>query len=168
MKLQNINQSRYQKHLKVVIAAIIISLAVLGVSFGQILISLLSDGNGSNFYFNLAGVILAAALCLKAVHSIRHHEFMTEVYYVWQIKQSLNAIYRKLKKIKQASDEDNINAFIVLNFYYAGSEQLLTLDNNTITLDSLKEDRAQLQSLIEAKNLKIQADDYTSELLKDF
>lgn len=168
MKLQDINKVRYQKHLKTVMAGMVISLAILGVSFGQLLISLLSDGNGSNFYYNLVGVVLAAALCLKVVHSIRHHDFMTEVYYVWQLKQALNSIYRKLKKIQQARDEDNINALIVLNFYYAASEQLFTLDDNTITMDSLKKDKAELQSLIETKNLQIKTDDYTSQLLKDF
>ena len=115
MKLQDINKERYTKHLNIVIVALIISLMVLAISFGQIIISLLSDGTGSHFIYNLAGVAFAATVCLKVVHSMRHHEFMSEVYYVWQLKQILNAIYRKLTKIKLARDEGNIHAFIVLN-----------------------------------------------------
>jgi hypothetical protein len=168
MKLQDINKARYAKHLNVVVVAMIVSLMVLGISFGQIIIAVLSDGNGSNFIFNLAGVALAGAICLKVIHSARHHDFMTEVYYVWQLKQGLNGIYRKLAKIKQARDEDNINAFIILKFYYAASEQLLILDDNTITMDSLKKDQDQLQGLIDSKNLQIQTDDYNQELLKAF
>jgi len=168
MKLQKIDKARYRKHLNIVIAAIISSLMVLGISMGQILIALLSDGVGSNFGYNLGGVIIAAAICLKAIHSVRHHDFMAEVYYVWQLKQSLNAIYRKLEKIKLARDEDSINAIITLNYYYTGSEQLLLLDDNTITMDSLNKQKAELQSIIDNKNLQINTDDYTPKLLKGF
>ncbi|MFT6153325.1 MAG: hypothetical protein ACJA0E_000120 [Bermanella sp.] len=168
MKLQNINKERYTKHLNIVIVALIISLMVLAISFGQIIISLLSDGTGSHFVYNLAGVAFAAAVCLKVVHSFRYHEFMSEVYYVWRLKQILNAIYRKLTKIKKARDEGDISAFIILNYYYQASEQLLTLDNNTITMDSLKTDQDTLQSLIQSSNLKIQIEDYHTELLNAF
>ncbi len=74
MKLQEINKTRYRKHLNRVIAALIISLMVMGVGFGQVLIAVLSDGTGSHFAYNLAGVILAVALCLKVVHGYKDHD----------------------------------------------------------------------------------------------
>ncbi len=168
MKLQDVNKARYRKHLNIVIAALIIGLMVLGVGFGQVLIVLFSDGQGSNFSYNITGVIAAALLCGKVVHSFRDHDFMVEVYYVWQLKQSLNAIYRKLKKIESAKDDGDINAMIVLNYYYAGSEQLLKLDDNTITMDSLNKNKEQLQALIASKNLNLLVEDYSAELLSDF
>ena len=168
MKLQDVNKARYRKHLNIVIAALIISLMILGVGFGQVLIALLSDGQGSHFIYNITGVIAAALLCGKAVHSVKGHDFMVEVYYVWQLKQGLNAIYRKLKKIETARDEGDINALIVLNYYYSGSEQLLNLDDNTITMDSLNKNKDTLQSLIASKNLNVSVDDYSADLLAGF
>lgn len=168
MKLQDINKARYRKHLNMVITAMIISLMVLGISFGQILIALLSDGQGSNLSYNVLGVIGAVVICLKTVHGYRHHDFMTEVYYVWQLKQSLNAIYRKLRKIEAARDNDDLNAFIILNYYYAASEQLLTLDDNTITMDSLNKNKQALLDLMAEKNLSFNTDDYRPELLNHF
>lgn len=168
MKLQDVNKARYRKHLNIVIAALIISLMILGVGFGQVLIALLSDGQGNNFIYNITGVVTAALLCGKVVYSVKGHDFMVEVYYVWQLKQGLNAIYRKLKKIEAARDEGDINALIVLNYYYAGSEQLLNLDDNTITMDSLNKNKDTLQSLIASKNLNVSVDDYSADLLAGF
>ena len=54
MKLLDVNKARYRKHLNIVIGAMIISLMFFGISFGQILIAVLSDGEGSNFAYNLA------------------------------------------------------------------------------------------------------------------
>jgi hypothetical protein len=166
-KLQEIDKSRYRKHLNVVIAAIIVSLMVMALSFGQLLIILLG-GDGDHFVFNLSGVVLAGGICLWVLYRVRQHEFMTEVYYVWQLKQGLNKIYRKLRKIELAKDEGDINAVVILNFYYAASSQLFKLDDNTITMDSLQLEVNKLQALIEEKGLNVNLEDYNPSMLKAF
>ncbi|NRB39449.1 MAG: DUF3087 domain-containing protein [Pseudomonadales bacterium] len=169
MQLQDINKPRYRKHLNIVIAALITSLLVMALLFGQILIALFSDGEGSNFILNLSGVVLAGLVCLSVVYTYRQHDFMTEVFYVWQLKQGLNKIYRKLRKIETAAfDNKNIDAVITLNYYHLASSQLFTLDDNTITLDSLQLEINKLQSLIEDNNLTINAEDYTPSMLAAF
>jgi len=172
MKLQDIDKKRYRKHLNIVIAVMIVSLMALALGFGQLLIALLASGEGDNFIFNLSGVVLAGIICLSVVYKVRHHHFMAEVYYVWQLKQSLNKIYRKLRKIEAARDEstspNNTDAFIILNFYYAASSQLFKLDDNTITMDSLQIEINKLQSLLESKNLTVSLEDYNSTMLAAF
>ncbi len=167
MKLQEIDKSRYRKHLNMVIAALIVSLMVMALSFGQLLIMLLG-GDGDHFIFNLSGVALAGGLCLWVLYRFRQHEFMTEVVYVWQLKQGLNKIYRKLRKIEAAKEEGDLNAVVILNFYYAASSQLFKLDDNTITMDSLQLEVNKLQALIEEKDLKVTIEDYNPSMLKAF
>jgi Protein of unknown function (DUF3087). len=168
MKLQDIDKKRYRKHLNMVIVALIISLMTLALSFGQLFIALLSSADGDNFIFNLSGVALAGAICLGVLHRLRHHEFMREVFYVWQLKQSLNKIYRKLRKIEAARDDGNVDAYIILNFYYAASSQLFKLDDNTITMDSLQAEINKLAALLESNDVKVSLDDYNSALLAAF
>ncbi len=165
MKLQEIDKSRYRKHLNRVIAALIVSLMVMALSFGQLLIMLLG-GDGDHFIFNLSGVVLAGGLCLWVLNRFRQHEFMTEVVYVWELKQGLNKIYRKLRKIEEAKEDGDLNA--ILNFYYAASSQLFKLDDNTITMDSLQLEVNKLQQLIEDKGLNVKVEDYRPSMLEAF
>jgi hypothetical protein len=167
MNLHEIDKSRYRKHLNIVIAGLIVSLMVMALSFGQLLIMLLG-GDGDHFIFNLSGVALAGSICLWVLYRFRSHEFMTEVYYVWELKQGLNKIYRKLRKIEAAKEDGSIDAIVILNFYYAASSQLFKLDDNTITMDSLQLEVNKLQELIKVKGLNINIEDYTPSMLKAF
>ena len=169
MQLLDINKSRYRKHLNIVIGSLIISLMSLALIFGQGFIAVLSTPEGDNFVLNLAGVVMAGVLCLAVVWSLRSHNFMTEVVYVWHLKQVLNKIYRKNRKIEQAAFEDNnVNAMIVLNFYYQASMQLYKLDDNTITLESLQERIDKLQNHLSNHFIQVEVEDYQEEMLTPF
>lgn len=168
MKLHTINKPRYRKHLNILLVILSVSLIAMALLFGQLLITLLSDGQDSNFIFNLAGVVLAAIACLTFIYNVRHHDFMVEVYYIWQLKQDLNMIYRKLRKIEAAVEDNNVDAITILNYYYTASVQIFKLDDNTITLDSLQLEIDKLNNQIETKNLTIKEEDYNANLLEQF
>ena len=158
MKLIEIDKKTYRTKLNQVIVGFIVTLAVLAVTFGAILIALFADilavdivnsaieqgETTSNFRYNFLGVLLALLVCGVILQQLKHKPFFNEIYYVWQIKQIQNIIYRRLKKIKQASVVGDANAIIILRFYYASLEQLYTLDDNTLTMSSLKKDMAKL------------------------
>ncbi len=169
MQLLDINKNRYRKHLNIVIAALIISLMGLALLFGQGLIILLGTPQGDNMILNLAGVVVAALVCGAAIWSVREHPFMTEVVYVWKLKQVLNRIYRKNRKIEQAAyEQNNEKAMLVLAFYYQASMHLYKLDDNTITLESVQERIDKLQNVLNTKNLELNIEDYRAEMLQDF
>ena len=169
MQLLDINKNRYRKHLNIVIAGLIISLMGLALLFGQGLIILLGAPGGDNMLLNLAGVVMAALVCGAAIWSAREHPFMTEVVYVWKLKQVLNHIYRKNKKVEQAAyEQNNEKAMLILAFYYQASMQLYKLDDNTITLESLQERIDKLQNMLAEKNLVFRIEDYQEQMLKDF
>tara|TARA_R110000765_G_scaffold70113_4_gene136012 strand:+ start:3350 stop:3925 length:576 start_codon:yes stop_codon:yes gene_type:complete len=191
MKLKDIDKAVYRKHLNIIIVGFIASLLTLALVYGQSLIMLFADsaqllatpanvttgelvneatGTESNFSYNFMGVLLALLTCVFALHRLRFSAFFSEVYYVWQVKQQQNLIYRKLKKIKVAAEagDVNVNALIILNFYYASLKQVYLLDDNTLTMSKLNTDINELNSQLENLNLTLSTDQFEPSMLADF
>jgi len=118
MQLMNIDKPRYRKHLNIVIVGFIGTLLVLALLFGQLLILSFGQEAVSNFRYNLLGVVLSLLACMAILHTLKTSAFFKEIYYVWQVKQIQNLIYRKLKKIKVAAKDLEQDALIILTFYY--------------------------------------------------
>jgi hypothetical protein len=87
------------------------------------------------------------------------------VNYVRALKQELNRIYRSSKKVQKGVEEDNKIALIISYFNLQGSKQVYELDNNTLTLDELKEKIEKLDKHITRLGMDISADDYALDLL---
>ena len=191
MKLKAVEKPVYRKHLNIIIAGFIASLLILALAYGQGLIMLFADSVNltpepavtvaaevvaetatvepeNNFKYNFLGVLMALLTCVFALHRLRASAFFSEVYYVWQVKQLQNAIYRKLKKIKAAVDNDDINAMIILNFYYASLKQIYLLDDNTLTISKLNSDISALNTRIADKNLALSTDQFDKVMLADY
>ncbi|MGB2742102.1 MAG: DUF3087 family protein [Cognaticolwellia sp.] len=192
MKLREVEKTVYRKHLNIIIVGFIASLLVLALAYGQGLIMLFADSVNltpepvvtaaaevagevaevaepeNNFQYNFLGVLMALLTCVFALHRLRASTFFSEVYYVWQVKQLQNAVYRKLKKIKAAAGNDDINALIILNFYYASLKQIYLLDDNTLTMSKLNSDISELNTRIEEKNLTLSTDQFDALMLADY
>ncbi|MGL1956194.1 MAG: DUF3087 domain-containing protein [Colwellia sp.] len=195
MQLIKIDKARYRKHLNRVIVGFICTLLVLSLVFGSVLIHFLSDVDiaavnfiaeqtsenpenlsnlselskqESNFKYNLLGVVLSLLACAAILHSLKSKPFFTEIYYVWQVKQLQNSIFRKLKKIKIAAGNDDINALIILIFYYQSLKQIYLLDDNTLTISTVNKNINDLQETIANKNLTINAEQFDKKLLASY
>ena len=189
MQLIDINKARYRKHLNITIVGFISSLLVMSLIFGTLLISLFSnvvevnelvkiandviiDGMEAepetNFRYNLLGVILALLANGAVLYNIKNSEFFTEIYYVWQIKQLQNLVYRKLKKIKLAAKNGEETALIILSFYYQSQIQVYKLDDNTITLSSIEKNLQQINDSIAESNLTISAEQFEKQLIASY
>ncbi len=166
MTLEQIDKTRYRKHLNIVIVACIAALVVGSLGIARLLILALPSDSGSHFHWNLLGVVVSCIAIGFALKRVEHHPFMTEVVYVWRLKQALNQITRKLRKIKAAAEQGDVQAMHALQFNYAGSRQLWQLDDNTITMDELAISQAQLDTLAERYNVEADASRYQSEYLK--
>ena len=168
MTLENINKQRYRKHLNRVIIACIITLTILSLAISQSAIFLFTDREGSHFWLNLGGVAIALALIASVLNKYKTHDFMTEVYYVWRLKQQINYIHRKSLKINPAVEANDVNAILIMAFYYKACRQLYELDDNTITLSSLNTKSNELERKMEELNLSVDINDYNQDLLKAF
>jgi hypothetical protein len=185
MQLIDIDKIRYRKHLNIVIVGFISSLLVLSLLFGTILISIFSsviDVNelvkaasdavqvepDTNFRYNLLGVLLALLANGAVLHSVKNSTFFTEIYYVWQIKQLQNLVYRKLKKIKVAAKKGEEEALIILSFYYQSQLQIYKLDDNTITLETIEKHFQQVNDNIAEFGLTISADQFEKSMIASY
>jgi hypothetical protein len=168
MQLITINKTRYRRHLNIVIAACIAALVVGSLGISQTLIALFPDESGSHFHWNLLGVAVTGVAIAWVLNKYRTHDFMTEVVYVWDLKQALNKINRKMLKLKAAGKEGNIDALLAMHFSYAGSRLLWQLDDNTIIMEELALAQAELDSLAAQYNVTLDADDYDAVILKQF
>lgn len=168
MKLENIDKTRYRTHLNRIIWASIIALIVLSLSTSSFAIYLLNDGESSHFWINVSGVVFAVVIIGFILTKYKNHPFMYEVAYVWDLKQVLNQIHRKSKKVNLAVENKDVTAITIMYFYYKACLQLYTLDDNTITLSSLNIKAAELDSKIESLNLTITTDNFDSDTLSAF
>jgi len=168
MQLENIDKQRYRKHLNIVIVVGIIALASLSLGLSQSAIYLFTDREGTHFWLNVAGVAIAVLIIGSVLNKYKEHEFMTEVYYVWRLKQQINYIHRKNKKINEAIEQDDVQAILIMAFYYKACRQLYELDDNTITLSSLTKKSNELEVKIESLNLVVDINDYNQNLLANY
>jgi len=168
MQLIQIDKARYRKHLNRVIAGCAAGLAVGSLAISQTLIALLPDESGSHFHWNLTGVAITSLAIGWLLNKYRTHSFMTEVVYVWELKQALNKITRKMPKLKAAGREGNADALLAIHYSYAGSRLLWQLDDNTITMDELAIKQTELDSVAAKYNVTLNANEYDASILKQF
>lgn len=168
MQLIQIDKARYRKHLNRVIIGCGLALAAGSLAISQTLIALFPDESGSHFHWNLLGVIVTSISIGWALNKYRTHNYMTEVVYVWELKQALNKITRKMAKLKAAGREGDPQALLAIHYSYAGSRLLWQLDDNTITMDELAIKQAELDSVAAQFNVTLNADDYDESILKQY
>lgn len=168
MLLIKINKARYRRHLKIIIATCAVGLAIGSLVLSQLLIVFFPDESGSHFHWNLLGVIVTSVTIAWLLNKFRHHDFMTEVVYVWELKQTLNKINRKMSKLKAAGEGGNSSALSAMHFCYEGSSLLWQLDDNTLLMDELTTKQAELKSLAETFSLVLDSDQFKEQDLKQF
>lgn len=168
MQLIDIDKARYRKHLKIVFIGCAVGLAVGSLALSQTLIAIFPDESGSHFHWNLLGVVVSAVTIGWLLNRYREHDFMREVTYVWELKQALNKITRKMRKLEAAALEGNRNALLVMQYSYAGSRLLWQLDDNTLTVDELAIKQHELDHLAEKFNVTLLVADYDEAILKEF
>lgn len=168
MKLQTIDKATYRKNLNIVIVLFIASFTALAIIFGAILIQFFGNADGDNFILNLLGVIFAFMICGSVIMKAKSSPFFHEIYYVWQLKQLQNRIYRCLKKVKKAAEQDDIHAYVTLNFYYESQLQVYQLDDNTITINELTQKRERLLEEAAEKKLNISEITFESSFIEAY
>jgi len=166
MKLQTIDKALYRKRLNIALVTCVAVLLITSLSVSNILIALFGSGlEDDNFWWNLVGVVVGAAVVAGLFKVVETKPFMAEINYVRSLKREMNRIYRSSKKMGAALDADDNSAVIISYFNLQASKQVYQLDNNTLTIDELNEKIRKLDTQIESLGLSISTDDYQPELL---
>ena len=85
-----------------------------------------------------------------------------------RLKALQNRIYRKLKAIKLEADIDNVDALIILSFYFASLKLVYLLDDNTLTLTHVDAELEAINQRMTSLDLSITERDFDVELLNRF
>ena len=168
MQLTPINKATYGRRFKIVFAGIAAALLVIALGSSTLLIALLGTPGESHFWLNLSGVVVAAAVVVTTLRRLRTHPFMTEVVYVWDLKQALNRIHRKERRLLDAVASNDPDAMVIIDFYYRGSKQLYELDDNLITQDELIDKMRQHDKRMQAAGLTTGTDRFDPAALARF
>ena len=168
MSLRQIDKNRYSRHYKIVFAAIVAGLIVISIGSSTLMIRWIGNPDQSNFMLNLLGVGIAAVVVSFVLYRLRGHPFMDEVVYVWRLKQRLNQIYRKQRRIEPLIEEQNLDAMVIMNYMCQGSKQLYELDDNTITMDELALRISHLQEKLDEAGVTVTTDQYDPSMLERF
>ncbi|MBC8211007.1 MAG: DUF3087 family protein [Gammaproteobacteria bacterium] len=168
MQLRSIDKARYQRHLRIVFAGIVAVMVIVTLAASTAFIRFFSSPEASHFMHNLAGVAVAAGVAVYILTRLRKQPFLQEVVYIWDLKQQLNRIYRKQRKVEAALEANDVDAMQIMNFQYQGSLQLYAMDDNTITIDDLQLKFQALKSRMQKAGLDASRIQYEAELLDRF
>lgn len=177
MKLKHINKAEYRSKLSKTIRLFIICFAVISVALGQLLITIFAEPSivspadieaSSNFKYNLTGVILGLLFTSWLLYRNRNHEFLMDIFYIWQLKQVHNRIFNRLRVLEKAANDNEVNALIILNYYYTSIKQVHELDDNTLVSDELAIKADKIAEKISSLNLCISTEQYSDSLLLSY
>lgn len=169
MKLRtDINKQQYRKRLNKITVLSVLALLVISLLTSALLIRLLADGESSNFWFNVAGVVVGCLIVGFSLKKLKRHPYFDEVAYIWDLKHELNLIQRKLRAIEAAAATQDPTALLILAYSYSGSRLIWELDDNTLVMSELNLADAKLQQQIADAGLTVDLADYRRELLARF
>lgn len=168
MQLKTIDKTRYRQRLNRTTIASVLALIIVSLSSSTLLIALLSDGSGSNFWLNFSGVVIGCLIVGFTLKRFKQHPYLTEVAYIWDLKHELNLIQRKMKAIEAAAAQNKPEALLILLYSYQASRLVWQLDDNTLMMSELALAQNKLQQQIDAAGLTLDANDYQRDLLARF
>lgn len=164
----------YRQRLNRVIAIFIGSLALLSLLLGQVLIKIFgniavqSGESTGNLHLNFLGVLIGFVISAGVLYQQRNCDYFKEIYYVSRLKALQNRIYRKLKAIKLEADRDDVDALIILSFYFSSLKLVYLLDDNTLTLNHVDGELKAVKQQIASLGLTVTEQDFHVELLNRF
>ncbi|MEZ8116922.1 DUF3087 family protein [Vibrio splendidus] len=174
MKLQKINKEEYRKKMNLLLVSLVGSLALFAIVFGSILIELFGSVGSvtgeatGNFHLNVLGVILSVALNAFIASRVKGHDYFKEALYVWNLKQTHNQIYRKLKRIQPKAEQGDREALTILYFYYTTQKQVYDLDNNTLTIKTVQQSLDNIVELSEKWSIELDIETFSKDLVAKF
>ncbi|WP_427977969.1 DUF3087 family protein [Agarivorans sp.] len=167
MHLQDIDKSTYQSRSRNSYFALCGLLIIFTLAWSSLFIALFSNSE-NNFIFNLLGVIAALISVVPIVNYCKNKTWFAEVIYVWRLKRELNKINRKMRKLVQAMNRGEANAFIIVKFSYLGSRQIWQLDDNTLMLNELSSSEHKLDEQAGKLGIEVDVSRYHSDMLDKY
>ncbi|MBM7060582.1 DUF3087 domain-containing protein [Pseudomonas sp. UL073] len=134
-EIQPISPERYRQQTRrsaFVVIAIFLVLAMLCATAST---QLFGGAPGTNFKWNLLGVLLGMGLTIAVIRlQLWHRPIMAAAAYGWRLKRSLMRITNVMHLVKAGVAAGDSNAMKLLRFYHLGLTQMHQLDGNSSEL----------------------------------
>lgn len=129
-------QYRQQTRRSTLIVAVVF--AVLAMSLSTLAVAMLGSPQGSNFRWNLVGVLLGLAITIILVRSVFWTQpWMASAVYGWQLKRSLMSLTNAMHQVDEGVKAGSPEAMKALRFYHLGLAEMHKLDGDPQALNDL-------------------------------
>ena len=130
---------------------LVLVFAALGMGLSTLLVQVVGSSEGSNFRWNLSGVLLGLGATLALVRWVfAGQQWMDSAVYGWRLKRSLMRITNQLHAIRARVESGDEQAMLAMRFYHLGLQEMHRLDGNTAELlDTAAEREALRAQLLE-------------------
>lgn len=135
---------------------LIILFAVLGMAFSTGLVMVFGESGGSNFRWNLLGVVLALLLTVMLVrHLFWQQPWMRSAAYGWQLKRCMLRITNCQHQLKAGVAQQLPAAMQLQRFYHLGLTEMYRLDGNQEALDALAAEKLAHEQQLQDMGLEV-------------
>ncbi|GGC91065.1 DUF3087 family protein [Halopseudomonas salina] len=137
-EIQHLDPQRYRQQTRKSTLVIVVIFAVLAMSLSALAVALFGSTEGSNFRWNLGGVLLGVALTIVLVRYVFWHQsWMQPAVYGWQLKRSLMSVTNVMHQVEAGVQAGLPEAMKLLRFYHLGQVEMHRLDGHPQAADEL-------------------------------
>lgn len=155
----------YRRKARIISVAMAGQLVVFGLLFSMLLVATFGGG----FWMNALGVLLGLLATSTMFAVLKDRPWMSEMRYVWQLKQHLSHISGYLQPLRQGVETNNRVALDIVTFYHQGMTQLAELNGRTTDDDAERlAEKMQIKLKREEMGLPAQVDRFDPQDLSAF
>lgn len=138
-EIRALNPEHYQQQTRKSTLIVAVVFAVLAMSLSALAVALFGSEQGSNFRWNLAGVVAGLVITVVLVRNVFWtRPWMASAAYGWQLKRSLMSVTNAMHQVEAGVAAGSPDAMKLLRFYHLGLVEMQRLDGNPQGLDELE------------------------------
>ena len=137
-EIRHLDPQLYRQQTRKSTLVVLVIFAVLAMSLSALVVALFGSPEGSNFRWNLAGVLLGLIATIMLVRSLFWHQnWMQPAVYGWQLKRSLMSVTNVMHQVEAGVQAGSPEAMKLLRFYHLGQAEMHRLDGHPHATDDL-------------------------------
>ncbi|UJJ33394.1 DUF3087 family protein [Halopseudomonas maritima] len=150
-RIEHRNPEHFRQQTRRSSLILVLVFAALGMGLSTLLVQVFGSPEGSNFRWNLAGVLLGLGITLALVRWVfSGQQWMESAVYGWRLKRALMRITNQLHTLRARVEAGDEQALLAMRFYHLGLQEMHRLDGNTAELlDTVAEREALRAQLLQ-------------------
>ncbi|MFN3580036.1 MAG: DUF3087 domain-containing protein [Pseudomonas sp.] len=137
-EIRHLDPDLYRQQTRKSTLIVVVVFAVLAMSLSTLSVALFGSAEGSNFRWNLAGVLLGLTISIALVRNVFWTQpWMASAVYGWQLKRSLMSVTNVMHKVEAGVQAGSPEAMKLLRFYHMALDEMHRLDGNSQAIRDL-------------------------------